>query len=285
MAGRCGFPYFSLSMKYITLGDRHVPAIGLGTYKLTGLNAVEIVRQALRIGYRHIDTAQLYENEKEIGDAVRLSGIPREEIFITTKVWPSNLREDKFMPSVETSLEKLQVTYVDLLLIHWPHQLLEVQEYTRILMKAQAAGYAKEIGVSNFNIGQLKAALKTGARIVTNQVEFHPWINQMKLQTWMNQHQIPLTAYCPLGQGKLMNDRKLEELAAKYLRSPAQIILRWMMQKENVLAIPKTSHPTRLEENLRVFDFELSDHEIEMMDAWRLQNHRIVGAQNGAKWD
>lgn len=272
-------------MKYISLGSRPVPAIGLGTYKLTGPVAIDVIRKALLLGYRHIDTAQLYENEREVGKAINTSGVPREEIFLTTKVWPSNLHQDRFMPSVLESLRKLNTDHVDLLLVHWPHQQVPVEDYMPRMMEAQQSGFAKEIGVSNFNIPQLKAAIKTGARIVTNQVEFHPWVNQTKLHAWMHEHHLPLTAYCPLGQGRFMTDQKLMDLAAKYLRSPAQIILRWMMQKEDVLAIPKTTKTYRLEENLRVFDFELMDEEMQMINAWKLENQRVVGEQLGAKWD
>ncbi len=272
-------------MKFITLGSRPVPAIGLGTYKITGHAAVDIIRKAIRIGYRHIDTAQLYENEVEIGRAIIESGVSRQEIYLATKVWPSNLSEDRFLPSVKESLRKLKTDYADLLLIHWPSHQMDVEEYMPALMTAQKLGLAKDIGVSNFNIAQLKAALKSGARIVTNQVEFNPWINQTKLHGWMHKHQIPLTAYCPLTQGRFINEKKLEALAAKYLRSPAQIILRWMMQKENILAIPKSTNLYRLEENITVFDFSLDEADMEIMNAWRLENIRIVGVQQGAKWD
>src|SRR5688500_5259112 len=188
-------------MKYITLGNQSVPAIGLGTYKLTGPTAIDIISNAIQIGYRHLDTAQLYDNEKEVGIAVRDSGISRNDFFITTKVWPSNLGAERFIPSVEESLSKLKMDYVDLLLIHWPHQEIHVEDYVNILMEAQQKGYAKEIGVSNFNITQLKQAKKNGAEIVTNQIEFHPWINQTKLYDWMLENKIAMTEYCPLDQG------------------------------------------------------------------------------------
>ncbi len=272
-------------MKYITLGSASVPAIGLGTYKIKGPEAVAIIRKAIDIGYRHIDTAQLYDNEEEVGQAILESGIPRNEIFLTTKVWPSNLGEERFLPSVEQSLKKLKTDYADLVLIHWPHHQFEVEDYITRLMEIQQQGLAKNIGVSNFNISQIKTAQKTGANIVTNQVEFHPWINQTKLHLWMQQQQIPLTAYCPLGQGRFMTDKKLIELAAKYARSLAQIILRWMMQQEDVLAIPKTISPDRLMENIHVFDFELSPAEMQMIDAWRLEHQRVVTAQSGARFD
>ena len=173
-------------MKFITLGSRLVPAIGLGTNKLTGPAGVDIITKALQIGYRHIDTAQLYENEADVGKAIIQSGVPRQEIYLTTKIWPSNLGADRFLPSIKESLRKLNTDYVDLLLIHWPSHQWEVTEYMPRLMATQELGLAKDIGVSNFNISQLKAAQKSGAPIVTNQVEFNPWINQTKLHRWMH---------------------------------------------------------------------------------------------------
>lgn len=272
-------------MKYIHLGMTAVPAIGLGTYKLLGSKAIDIISNAIGAGYRHIDTAQLYDNEREVGQAIQISGVPRNEIYIVTKVWPSNLHDDRFIPSVEESLRKLKTDRVDLLLIHWPHQSLPVEEYMQTLMKVQQSGMAVDIGVSNFNIAQMTAAMETGARIVCNQVEYHPWINQTRLMDWMLSRQIALIAYCPLAQGRFVNEKKLESIAADHLRSPAQIILRWMMQKEKVLAIPRSSNIHRVINNLNVFDFELSAKEVEIMDAWRLENIRVVGLQAGAKWD
>lgn len=272
-------------MKYITLGNSKVPAIGLGTYRITGSGAIDIIIQAIESGYRHLDTAQLYDNENEIGQAIRESGIPRSEIFLTTKIWPSNLTEALFLTSVNESLSKLKTDYADLLLIHWPHEHLPVKEYMYRLIEAQKMGLAKNIGVSNFNITQLKEALSTGAGIVTNQVEFHPWINQTKLHSYMTAQQIPLTAYRPLGKTKLLTYKKVDEVAEKYGRSAPQIILRWMMQKEDIIAIPKSSNQLRQKENLNVFDFQLSDEEMEMIDAWKLENIRLVDAQAGAKWD
>ncbi|MEO6130937.1 MAG: aldo/keto reductase [Saprospiraceae bacterium] len=272
-------------MKFITLRDQTVPALGLGTHKLKGPSAVDIIRHAIKIGYRHIDTAQLYENEDEVGQAIFTTGIKREEIFLTTKVWPSNLHEKHFIPSVKESLDKLKTEYLDLLLIHWPHQSMKVEEYIPFLIQSRDQGLTKEIGVSNFNVTQLKAAMSLTPDIVTNQVEFHPWINQTKLYRWMMDHHLPLTAYSPLSQGKMMGFKPLEMLAAKYLRSPAQIVLRWMMQKDSILAIPRSSNMHRLQENFNIFDFLLVQEDVDRIDAWRLENHRIVGAQNGAKWD
>lgn len=279
------FPVLFIPMKFIPLGKHSVPALGLGTYKLTGPGAIDIIHKAIDIGYRHIDTAQLYDNENEVGQAILNSGIPRKEIFLVTKVWPSNLHKDRFIKSVKESLQKLKTDYVDLLFIHWPHQSMKVEEYVPFLVEARDAGLTLEIGVSNFNIPQLKTALKLAPDIVVNQVEFHPWINQTKPYDWMKEHKIALTAYSPLAQGKMMGSKPLEALAAKYKKTPAQIVLRWMMQKENILAIPRSSNSNRLQENINIFDFELVKEDMEDIDAWRLENHRMVGAQNGAKWD
>ena len=272
-------------MKYIQLGTRNFPAIGLSTYKLVGTTATNVILKAIELGYRHIDTAQLYENEAAIGAALEQSGLQREEFYLTTKVWPSNLSEERFLRSVKESLRLLKVDHVDLLLIHWPHHQHPVRDYIQRLIQAQESGLATEIGVSNFNVAQLNAALQEGARIVTNQVEFHPWVNQEKLRNFMLSKNIALTSYSPFGQGKWLGNKKLAALAATYLRTPAQIILRWMMQKENILAIPKSSQPSRLTENLHVFDFELSTKDMEIIDAWKLSNMRIVDAQEGADWD
>ena len=272
-------------MKFITLGNRPVPAIGLGTYKLTGREAIDIISYAISIGYRHIDTAQLYENEKEVGQAIIKSDVARDDIYLVTKVWPSNLHVDRFIPSFNESLRKLKTDYVDLLLIHWPHHYTPLETYIPLLIQAKESGLAKDIGVSNFNITQLRTTIDAGAQIVTNQVEFHPWINQARLHHWMSQHHLPLTAYSPLGQGRLLNSKNLENLAAIYARTPAQIILRWMMQLPEILAIPRSSNKNRLAENLNIFDFSIADDHMQLINSWQLENHRIVGAQNGAKWD
>ena len=272
-------------MKFITVGNRSVPAIGLGTYTIKNNEAVDIIRKAINLGYRHIDTAQLYENESEVGDAIIQSGVPREEIYLVTKVWPSNLSKERFISSVEESIQKLQTDFVDLLLIHWPHHAYAVEDYIPMLIQAKTSGLAKDIGVSNFNIAQVKAALNTGADLVTNQVEFHPWINQVKLQQKMKEFNIPLTAYCPLAQGRMFHFKNLEMLAAKYQKSPAQILLRWFIQQDDILAIPRSIKLDRLEENINIFDFNIEDDDMALIDAWKLENRRFVGAQNGAKWD
>jgi 2,5-diketo-D-gluconate reductase B len=272
-------------MKFIPLGHRNVPAIGLGTYRLGKNETANIVRKALEVGYRLFDTAQLYENEEEIGNAILSSGVPREDIYLVVKVWPSNLHVHRFIPSIHESLNKLKTSYADLILVHWPHQSLRLENYIPILIEAKSAGLAKDIGVSNFNIEQLTSLRKISTEIVVNQVEYHPWINQQKLYDWMKEHHLPLMAYCPLAKAKMFQFKPLENLAAHYLKTPAQIILRWMMQKKDIIAIPRSSNLHRLEENINIFDFEIVEEDIAVIDAWRLENRRFVDAQGGAKWD
>ena len=272
-------------MKLITLGSLQVPAIGLGTYKLTGDEAVTILLDAFRIGYRLIDTAQLYHNEEEVGTAIKQSGLPREEIKLITKVWPTNFSKDRFIPSVKESLKKLKTDHVDLLLIHWPHPQLEVKQYIHLLAQAQHDGMTKDIGVSNYNVAQLKEVQQESVNIVVNEIEYHPWINQSKLTDYMQQLRLPVIAYTPLGRGMMIKDKTIASIANAHHRPPAQIVLRWMMQKENFIAIPKASSPGHLKENIDVFDFNLSEQEMKQIDSLSRENRRVVDAQPGAKWD
>ncbi|MCB0583373.1 MAG: aldo/keto reductase [Phaeodactylibacter sp.] len=272
-------------MTHLTIQGTPIPALGLGTYQARGSTAAGIVRQALEMGYRHIDTAQFYANEEAVGRGIRESGVGREEVFLATKVWPSNLDKRRFLPSVEESLRKLQTEYVDLLLIHWPHATLPLESYLPELGKAREQGKARFIGVSNFNINQLERTLKTGLPIITNQVEYHPLLDQSRLQGWMQEHGLALTAYSPLAQGKAVGNPLLQSVGKKYGKSAAQIALRWILQQEQAMAIPKTSNPERLKENMEVFDFELSEEDMARIGELSSQGGRRVSAFHGADWD
>ncbi len=272
-------------MKYIQLKNEPIPALGLGTYLLNGETATKVVEQAISLGYRHIDTAQFYDNEEAVGQGIKDSEIARREIFLVTKVWPTNLSKDKFLPSVEESLRKLKTDYVDLLLIHWPHASLPLETYLKELVKAKEQGKARFIGLSNFNIDQMEKARALGVPIMANQVEFHPFIDQSKLYEWMRGHNLPLMAYCPLAQGRVPGDSQLETIGKKYGKSSVQITLRWMMQLEGVFAIPKSANPTRLKANLDIFDFELNEEDMASIEAMQRRNKRFVAAFHGASWD
>ena len=258
-----------------------VPSVGFGTYKLTGNACLKAVDEALQIGYRHIDTAQFYNNEGEVGLAIKNSGISRGNIFITTKVFPTDF--NRIIKATEESLRKLKMDYVDLLLLHWPSD----DETNRIaidgLNDALNKGYAKSIGVSNFNIEKLSMALEQ-APVVCNQVEYHPYISQEKLLSFMKTHGLFLTAYSPLAKGRVIHEGILLEMAAKHNKTVSQVVLRWLLQQGDISVIPKASSLERIKENLNVFDFGLSDKDMEVISGLS-GDHRITNSVWSPKWD
>ena len=258
-----------------------VPTVGFGTYKLTGQACLKAVDEALQVGYRHIDTAQFYNNEDEVGLAVKNSGLFRGNIFITTKVFPTDF--NRILEVTKESLKKLKTDYVDLLLLHWPSD----DKTNRIaidgLNDALNKGYAKSIGVSNFNIEKLSIAMEH-APVVCNQVEYHPYISQEKLLTFMKAHGLIMTAYSPLAKGRVIKEGILLELAAKHNKSISQVVLRWLLQQGNISVIPKASSFERIKENLNIFDFGLSDKDMEVISDLS-GDHRITNSVWSPKWD
>lgn len=245
-----------ITMQVIQHRNIIIPSLGLGTYQLTGLAGQQAITTALQLGYRHLDTAQMYNNEAEVGRAIAASSLKREEIFVTTKVWPTNLSKSKFIPSVEESLRKLNSDHVDLLLIHWPKDDDTNKQAVDLLAECMEKQYARLIGVSNFSIPQLEQAMSQ-APISCNQVEYHPYYGQKQMLDYIHQHNLFLTAYSPFGTGEVLDDNILVATAAKYDRTVSQLILRWLLQQEGVIAIPKASSREHLEENMKVFDFEI----------------------------
>jgi 2,5-diketo-D-gluconate reductase B len=272
-------------MKYIKVEEIEIPVLGLGTYLIKGKEAVNTIEQAIDLGYRHIDTAQLYDNESDVGTAIQQSPVDRSAIFLTTKVWPSRLSKEDFLPSVEDSLRKLKTDYVDLLLVHWPNSDIPIQETIAELIKAQEQGKAKKIGVSNFPIALLAKTMGLGADIICNQVEYHPYIDQSILKGWMDHNHLILTAYSPLAQGRVFKDNLVKNIADQAGKSVAQVVLRWLIQQDNVIAIPKSSSPERLKANLEIFDFSLSEQEMKMMQSLSEENQRFVRSSNDPDWD
>ncbi|MFX0139550.1 MAG: aldo/keto reductase [Candidatus Hodarchaeota archaeon] len=244
-----------------------IPILGLGTYQATNIKKIEdAVLYALDVGYRLIDTARMYGNEREVGGAVKRSGIPREEIFITTKVWFTDFGFDAAINSFNKSLKSLDLEYVDLLLIHWPlgDRLLETWNAFEKLYKEEKC---RAIGVSNFKISHLKEFLKESSTIPTlNQVEFHPFLYQEELLNFCRQNNIILEAYAPLTQRKKLNDPNLLKIADKYSKTVAQILIRWCIQ-HRVVPIPKSSNPERIEQNANIFDFSISSEDMKALDA------------------
>jgi len=245
-------------------GNR-IPALGLGTWQLTGETCVKAIRKALELGYRHIDTAEIYGNQREIGKAIR--GFPREELFITSKVWTNHLRHDDVLGACERTLEELGTDYVDLYLIHWPSEEVPVRETLEAMRELKRKGKVRSVGVSNFEVGHLKEALGVARDlVVNNQIEFHPYRYPKEVHEFCKRERIVVTAYSPLGRGRLLQDPKVREIAKRRVRTPAQVCLRWALQKGAVV-IPKASSVEHLREDMQIFDWELSEEDIRALDA------------------
>jgi 2,5-diketo-D-gluconate reductase B len=264
-----------------------IPALGFGTSPLTGgLNPNEVLA-ALQAGYRHIDTARKYGTEAAAGEAIRRSGVPRSELFITTKVSHENLRPKDFARSVEQSLAALKLDYVDLLLVHWPDPEIGAEEYMPALCEAKREGQTRHIGAANFNIALLdRAAALCPEPLVALQAEYHPYLDQSKLLSAVHRHGLVFIAYCPLGRGRLFSDPVLAEIASARGRTVAQIALRWLVQ-QNVAVIPRSSNPERIAENAKIFDFELSGDEMKRIGALKRPDGRVanpIGRVPGG-WD
>jgi len=256
--------------------DAQIPALGFGTSPMTGGLSPDIVVAALRAGYRHIDTAWKYGTERAVGEAMRASGVPRDEIFLTTKVSHEYLRADDFAKSVDESLAALKVDHVDLLMVHWPNPEIPLSETMPALAKAKRQGLARHIGVANFNIALLDEAIRLCPEpLVCLQAEYHPYLDQTKLLDAVRDRGMAFVAYCPLGRGRLFNDPVLAEIAKARGRSIAQVALRWLMQ-QGVAAIPRSSNPQRIADNFKVFDFALSDAEMARISALKRPNGRIA---------
>ena len=268
-----------------TIQGVDVPEIGLGTFKLIGKTCEQVVKMALNMGYRHIDTAQVYKNEREVGNAIKAAHIDRDELFITTKVDRINLDADKLLKSTERSLQELDVPYVDLLLIHWPNPDFELEKAVEAMLTLRDHGKALNIGVSNFPMSLLQEVNdEMAAPIFANQVEYHPLLGQFDLLDYAAENDLMVTAYSPLGQGKMLENELLINLGEKYGKSPAQIALRWLIEQEQVTVIPKASSREHLEENLDIYDFVLEDDDFYAIDDLP-KDHRIVNPDFAPEWD
>ena len=252
-------------MEYISVQGVEVPALGLGTARMRGEECRIAVEEALELGYRHIDTAQMYDNEEMVGAAVSESEVDRDEVFLVTKILRSNLGYDDVLSSFEQSLQRLQMDYVDLLLIHAPSRSVPVVESLRAMNELQDEGKVRHIGVSNFSVSQMREAIQSSETpILTNQIEYHPFKDQNDILEFCIENDIMLTAYSPLNVGSISNGT-LQEIGDRYGKTPAQVSLRWLIQQENVSAIPKASQTKHLQENLDIFDFQLTDREMEQI--------------------
>jgi diketogulonate reductase-like aldo/keto reductase len=260
-----------------------VPMLGFGTWQLEGDACRDGVAHALALGYRHIDTAQGYDNEAFVGQALAASGVPRDEIFLVTKLRPSNFHADDAIRSTKESLAKLRSAYVDLLLLHWPNPDVPVEETLGALRVLQDEGLVRHLGVSNFP-PSLTARANDAQRIFANQVEYHPFLHQRTLRAQAEELDLMLTAYSPLAKGAVLKDPVLQEIGAAHGKTPVQVTLRWLLQQDRVSAIPKAASAEHREANLDVFDFELSPEEMTRIHDLE-REERIIDPAGGPDWE
>ena len=273
------------SIPKLSAHGAEIPAVGFGTSSLGDCG--EIVATALALGYRHIDTAWKYGTERGVGEGMRASGVPRSDIFLTTKVSHEYLRTDDFARSVDGSLANLGVDYVDLLLVHWPNPDIPLEQPIAALAKAKRQRLTRHIGVANFNIALLDEAIRLSPEpLTTLQAEYHAHLNQGKLIEACRKRGLIFTAYCPLGRGRLLRDPVLADMAAHKGRPLAQIALRWLVQQANIIPIPRSSNRKRMAENLDIFDFTLTDDEMKKINTLARPDGRIADpAGRAPAWD
>lgn len=271
--------------KLVHVSGAAIPAMALGTGRLRGQVLLDAVHAALLCGYRHIDTAAKYDNEAQVGEVIASRVTPRDELFITTKVLPRD-REIEFLKDVESSLARLHIDQVDLLLIHWPNQQVNLRAQVEALCVARRRGLARHIGMSNFPALYVDNAVAIATEpLVVNQVEHHPYLDQTALSQACARHGIALMAFCPLGRGALMEEPIVQEIAAVHHRSPAQVVLCWQLGIPMNIVVPSSSNPARIAENFEAFDFTLSDDEHRRISSLARLNGRVVRGPDGFDWN
>jgi diketogulonate reductase-like aldo/keto reductase len=271
----------------VTANGAKIPLLGLGTWDLRGRTCARMVEQALRLGYRHIDTAEMYDNEREVGEGVHASRIKRGEIFVTTKVWPSHFAPRDLERAARDSLARLRLREVDLLLLHWPNPQIPLADTLAALCKVKRDGLARHIGVSNFTVKLLEEAVRLSAEpLLCNQIECHPFLDQSKVCAACRQHDMAVVAYSPIARGGARNDKLLARIGAVHGKTAAQVCLRYLVQQD-IVVIPRTSKQQRLSENAAIFDFALSAAEMREIAALARRDGRIVdwSYSGRAQWD
>jgi diketogulonate reductase-like aldo/keto reductase len=247
---------------FVEAKGARIPLLGLGTWDLRGRVCARVVEQALRLGYRHLDTAEIYDNDREVGEGLRASGVKRNDVFVTTKIWPSHFAPRELERAARDCLVRLRLSEVDLLLLHWPNPQIPLAETLGALCKVKHDGLARHIGVSNFTVALIEQALnETSEPLVCDQVECHPFLDQSKVIAACRQHGMAVIAYSPIAKGAARNDPVLARIGAAHKKTAAQVSLRYLVQ-QNIVVIPRTSKVERLSENAAIFDFTLSDAEM-----------------------
>jgi diketogulonate reductase-like aldo/keto reductase len=272
-------------MQVIESHGARIPVIGLGTMTLKDDLCVELVEAALHLGYRHLDTAQMYGNEREVGVGLRGSGVRREDVFLTTKVWFNRLAPGDFERSVDESLSRLDLPWVDLLMIHWPNAQIPLAQSIASLCKVKRSGLTRHIGVANFNIAMIEEAAKLASEpLAALQIEIHPYLDQTKVIAAARRLGMAVVGYCPLARGKVLGDAVLQRIGRAHGKSSAQVALRFLEQ-QRIIPIPRTSKRERLAENLGSLEFQLSDAEMAEIGKLARADGRVVSPPQAPKWD
>jgi 2,5-diketo-D-gluconate reductase B len=274
-----------LQTESITTQGISLPRLGLGTYRMQGDVCRAAVESALALGYRHIDTAEMYGNEDAIGEAIASAGLARKELHVTTKVWVENLAPDAIRRALDASLSKLKLEAVDLYLVHWPSRSMNLADVFETLLKLKEEGRTRAIGVANFTLKLLKTTVEEiRAPIACNQIEYHVMLDQSKVKAYLDAKRIPLIAYCPLAQGRAASDETLVRIGKKHNASAAQVALKWLLDQDNIAAIPKASRKESQEANLDALKIALDDDDRKAI-ARLPKDRRFVSPGFGPDWD
>jgi len=278
-------PFKGALMHMIETQDITFPALGLGTFPMKGEDCQRAVESALSLGYRHIDTAEMYGNEEDIGAALAAAGVKRDEIHVTTKVWHDHLTRDGIRRAFDASLEKLRLDHIDLYLVHWPSPSMNLAEIFETLMRLKADGRTRAIGVANFTVPLLRQVVEEiRAPIACNQIEYHTLLDQTAVLGYLRAKSIPLVAYCPLAKGRLAEQPEATAIARKHNATPAQVALKWLLDQPDVAAIPKAQHRDRQAENLAALRITLDDDDRRALAALP-KNVRCVNPAFAPAWD
>ncbi len=262
-----------------------LPVLGLGTYRLTGATGQAVIESALALGYRHLDTAEMYGNEVEVGAALVASGLPRDRVVVTSKVWVDHLAPDAMRRAIEASLRRLKLDQLDLYLIHWPAPGMDLGAVLKSLQTLQDEGWTRAMGTGNFTLALLKRAVEEfNVSLACNQVEYHPYLDQSRMRDWLYRHGIALTAYSPLATGLVNDDPVLVDIAAKHDASPTQVALKWLLDQPGVAVIPKSTRPASQQANLDALKLRLDDDD-RLRIAGLRKDRRLINPGFAPAWD
>jgi 2,5-diketo-D-gluconate reductase B len=273
-------------LEYVDIDGVLIPVLGFGTVGIEGNDGLAAIRTALELGVRHLDTAQGFGNEDLVGLALKESGVPRDEVFLTTKCFRDRMHPNEIKTDFEASLRKLQTDYVDMLLLHWPSQTIPFSDSLGALVDLQRAGKTQLIGVSNFTSDQLREVLEdVGADVACNQIEYHCLLSQRHILDVASRYDVMVTGYCPIARGRVLDEPVICAIADDHGKTPAQVALRWLVQQPHVAAIPKSNREARVSENLDIFDFELTGEEMISLDTLSERRERLINHPWHPEWD